>query len=404
MKQMFVVMKETYIRQVKSWSFLLMVLTPFLFFGLTIGVNYFVGSSTSAKSNIALITDQAPVKEVLKGTDGLSFDYKDEAAAKKAMKEEEIKGILTVEEKDGQLEARYQSEDAMKPGFKAILMAKLSQVQQMLNVSKADLSQEQLAALSQQVSLIEKIDEKKEGLKMVQTVVAGGIGFLIYMILMFYSGITAQEVASEKGTKIMEVVFSSIRATHYFYARMIGLFGVICTHIGIYAVGLGGVWIFRDSIPLVKDILSPDSPITQHIGQSISLNTLFLIILGIFMYVVLSAFLGSTVARPEDTGKAISPLMMLVFFSFFGVTTLGSAGDVLLLKIGSYIPFISTFFMPFRTINGYASGLESWGSFGIALAFTLLGTMIIGKIYSSLILQTDDLGLVKTVKKALSYR
>ena len=30
--------------------------------------------------------------------------------------------------------------------------------------------------------------------------------------------------------------------------------------------------------------------------------------------------------------------------------------------------------------------------------------MIIGKIYSSLILQTDDLGLVKTVKKALSYR
>ena len=77
----------------------------------------------------------------------------------------------------------------------------------------------------------------------------------------------------------MEVVFSSIRATHYFYARMIGLFGVIFTHIGIYAVGLGGVWIFRDSIPLVKDILSPDSPITQHIGQSISLNTFFFIIL-----------------------------------------------------------------------------------------------------------------------------
>ena len=58
------------------------------------------------------------------------------------------------------------------------------------------------------------------------------------------------------------------------------------------------------------------------------------------MYVVLSAFLGSTVARPEDSGKAISPLMMLVLFSFFGVTTLGSAGDVFLLKIGSYIPFI----------------------------------------------------------------
>ena len=65
--------------------------------------------------------------------------------------------------------------------------------------------------------------------------------FLLYMILIFYSSITAQEVASEKEPRSLEVVFSSIRATHYFYARMIGLFGVICTHIGIYAVGLGGV-------------------------------------------------------------------------------------------------------------------------------------------------------------------
>ena len=41
----------------------------------------------------------------------------------------------------------------------------------------------------------------------------------------------AQEVASEKGTKIMEVVFSSIRASHYFYARMLALLLVILTHI-----------------------------------------------------------------------------------------------------------------------------------------------------------------------------
>ena len=404
MKQMFVVMKETYIRQVKSWSFLFMVFGPFLFLGLSIGIGYLTGSSTDAKNQVALVTEVPAVKESLKGTDGLTLDYKDEAAAKKAIKDEKAAAYLTVDEKDGQLEATYVGDQAMKTDLKTLVAAKLSQVQQGINMARANLSKEQLTALSQQVSLKEKIDEKKEGLKMVQTMVAGGLGMLLYMILIFYSSITAQEVASEKGTKIMEVVFSSIRATHYFYARMIGLFGVIFTHIGIYAVGLGGVWIFRDSIPLVKDVLSPDSPITQHIGQSISLNTFFFIILGIFMYVVLSAFLGSTVARPEDTGKAISPLMMLVMVGFFGVTALGSAGDVPLLKIGSYIPFISTFFMPFRTINGYASGLESWGSFGIALAFTLLGTMIIGKIYSSLILQTDDLGLVKTVKKALSYR
>ena len=390
MKQMFVVMKETYIRQVKSWSFLFMVFGPFLFLGLSIGIGYLTGSSTDAKNQVALVTEVPAVKESLKGTDGLTLDYKDEAAAKKAIKDEKA--------------AAYVGDQAMKTDLKSLVAAKLSQVQQGINLAHANLSKEQLTALSQQVSLKEKIDEKKEGLKMVQTMVAGALGMLLYMILMFYSGITAQEVASEKGTKIMEVVFSSIKATDYFFARMLGLFGVIFTHIFVYVVGLVAVWIFRADIPVVKDFLAPNSPITQHLAEAISLNTVFFIILGVFMYVVLSAFLGSTVARPEDSGKAISPLMMLVLFSFFGVTTLGSAGDVFLLKIGSYIPFISTFFMPFRTINGYATGLESWASLGIAVLFTIVGTVLIARIYASLILQTDDLGPWKTIKRALSYR
>ena len=404
MKQMFVVMKETYIRQVKSWSFLFMVFGPFLFLGLSIGIGYLTGSSTEAKNQVALVTEVAAVKESLKETDGLTLDYKDEAAAKKAIKDEKAAAYLTVDEKDGQLEATYVGDQAMKTDLKSLVAAKLSQVQQGINLARANLSKEQLTALSQQVSLKEKIDEKKEGLKMVQTMVAGALGMLLYMILMFYSGITAQEVASEKGTKIMEVVFSSIKATDYFFARMLGLFGVIFTHIFVYVVGLVAVWIFRADIPVVKDFLAPNSPITQHLAEAISLNTVFFIILGVFMYVVLSAFLGSTVARPEDSGKAISPLMMLVLFSFFGVTTLGSAGDVFLLKIGSYIPFISTFFMPFRTINGYATGLEAWASLGIAVLFTIVGTVLIARIYASLILQTDDLGPWKTIKRALSYR
>lgn len=404
MKQMFVVMKETYIRQVKSWSFLFMVFGPFLFLGLGVGIGYLTDSSTDAKNQVALVTEVPAVKESLKGTDDLTLDYKDEAAAKKAIKDEKAAAYLTVDEKDGQLEATYVGDQAMKMELKSLVAAKLSQVQQGINLARANLSKEQLTALSQQVSLKEKIDEKKEGLKMVQTMVAGGLGMLLYMILIFYSSITAQEVASEKGTKIMEVVFSSIKATDYFFARMLGLFGVIFTHIFVYVIGLVAVWIFRADIPVVKDILAPNFPITQHLAESISLNTVFFIILGIFMYVVLSAFLGSTVARPEDSGKAISPLMMLVIFSFLGVTTLGSAGDVFLLKIGSYIPFISTFFMPFRTINGYATGLESWTSLGIAVLFTIVGTVLIARIYASLILQTDDLGPWKTIKRALSYR
>ena len=300
MKQMFVVMKETYIRQVKSWSFLFMVLGPFLFLGLSVGIGYLTGSSTDAKNQVALVTEVSAVKESLKDTDGLTLDYKDEAIAKKAIKDEKVAAYLTVDEKDGQLEATYVGDQAMKTELKSLVAAKLSQVQQGINLARANLSKEQVTVLSQQVSLKEKIDEKKEGLKMVQTIVAGALGMLLYMILIFYSSITAQQVASEKGTKIMEVVFSSINATDYFFARMLGLFGVIFTHIFVYVIGLLAVWIFRADIPVVKDILAPNSAIAQHLAESISLNTVFFIILGIFMYVVLSDLFGATVGRPED--------------------------------------------------------------------------------------------------------
>ena len=234
---------------------------------------------------------------------------------------------------------------------------------------------------------------------MIQTFAAAGLGFFLYMILITYASVTAQEVASEKGTKIMEVVFSSIRASHYFYARMLALLLVILTHIGIYVVGgLSAILLFKD-LPILAQ-----SGILNHIGEAFSLNTLLFVLVSLFMYVVLAAFLGSMVSRPEDSGKALSPLMILIIGGFFGVTALGAAGDNLILKIGSYIPFISTFFMPFRAINGYANGLEAWISLAITIAFAVTATVFIGRMYASLVLQTDDLGPWKTFKRALSYK
>ena len=166
MKQMLIVIKETYLRQVKSWSFFLMVLSPFLFIGLTIGINYFVGSSTSAKSNIALITDQAPVKEGLKDTDGLTFDYKDEASAQEAIKDEKIKGYLTIDQEGSVLKAVYHGETSLESGIKLAVTTKLSELQYQLNRSAANLSQEQEKRLSQTVDFTEKIDESKENKKL----------------------------------------------------------------------------------------------------------------------------------------------------------------------------------------------------------------------------------------------
>ena len=375
-----------------------MVISPFFFIALTGGISYLQGSSMAKNSKVAVVTTVPSVAEGLKDTNGINFDYQDEASAQAAIKDEKIKGYLTIDQEDSVIKAVYHGETSLETGIKLAVSNKLNELQYQLNRSAANLSQEQEKRLAQTVDFTEKIDESKENKKMVQTIAAAGLGFFLYMILITYASVTAQEVASEKGTKIMEVVFSSIRASHYFYARMLALLLVILTHIGIYVVGgLAAILLFKD-IPILAQ-----SGILNHLGEAFSLNTLLFVLVSLFMYVVLAAFLGSMVSRPEDSGKALSPLMILIIAGFVGVTSLGAAGDNLVLKIGSYIPFISTFFMPFRAINGYASDLEAWISLAITVVFAVTATAFIGRMYASLVLQTDDLGIWKTFKRALSY-
>lgn len=376
-----------------------MVISPFLFLGISGGIGYLQGSSMAKNDKVAVVTTVPSVAEGLKNVNGVNFDYKDEASAKEAIKDEKLKGYLTIDQEDSVLKAVYHGETSLENGIKFEVTGTLNELQNQLNRSTASLSQEQEKRLAQTVQFTEKIDEAKENKKFVQTIAAGALGFFLYMILITYAGVTAQEVASEKGTKIMEVVFSSIRASHYFYARMMALFLVILTHIGIYVVGgLAAILFFKD-LPFLAQ-----SGILDHLGDAFSLNTLLFILVSLFMYVVLAAFLGSMVSRPEDAGKALSPLMILIMGGFFGVTALGAAGDNLILKIGSYIPFISTFFMPFRAINGYAGGAEAWISLAITVIFAVVATGFIGRMYASLVLQTDDLGIWKTFKRALAYK
>ncbi len=376
-----------------------MVISPFLFLGLSVGIGYLQGSSMAKNSKVAVVTTVPSVAEGIRDTNGINFDYQDDASAQAAIKDEKIKGYLTIDQEDSVIKAVYHGETSLETGIKLAVTNKLNELQDQLNRSAANLSQEQEKRLAQTVDFTEKIDESKENKKLVQTIAAAGLGFFLYMILITYASVTAQEVASEKGTKIMEVVFSSIRASHYFYARMIALLLVILSHIGIYVVGgLAALFLFKD-LPFLAN-----SGILNHLGEAFSLNTLLFVLVSLFMYVVLAAFLGSMVSRPEDAGKALSPLMILIIAGFVGVTALGAAGDNLILKIGSYIPFISTFFMPFRAINGYANVLEAWISLAITIAFAVTATVFIGRMYASLVLQTDDLGPWITFKRALAYK
>ncbi|MGT2666236.1 ABC transporter permease [Streptococcus rifensis] len=402
MNKVLIVIKETYLRQVKSLAFLFMVLSPFLFIGLT-AISGLAGASIGGNlsNQTALISQDKALIDELNQFGDYTTDFADLEAAEKALKDEKISAYLDIKVEDGQTKASYIGTEPMGERDKVLLSQALSNYQMKLNQEEADLSPEQGHILARQFQLDEHIAEDKSFEKIAQTIAFFALVMFMYMILITYSSMTAQEIANEKGTKIMEVIFSSVPAHLYFYGRILGILAVVATHVGIYA--LGGYLAYQFGQPYLKAL--GVAPIVNSVLGSLSINTLFFVIFGILIYVIFAALCGSLVTRMEDVNKAISPVMMMIMVAFFTVFSLGQSGtDHIIMKIGSFIPFFSTFFMPIRAINGYASGAETWLSLSILVLTTAGLVFYIGKSYAGLILQTDDLGVWKSFQKGMASK
>ena len=85
-----------------------MVISPFLFIGLSGGIGYLQGSSMAQSGKIAVVSTVPAVTDSLKSTNGLNFDYQDEASAQAAIKDEKLKGYLTIDQEDSVLKALFQ--------------------------------------------------------------------------------------------------------------------------------------------------------------------------------------------------------------------------------------------------------------------------------------------------------
>lgn len=403
MKQLLLVAKETYLRQVKSWTFFFMVVSPFIFIFISAGVGYLTDQSAANQDKVALVSSNNEVTKAFKSVEDITLSYSSIEKARSAFDQEKIAAYLEVEINNGIIEAMYHGKTSLSGEMKVRVDQILQGLQQASNVQQAGLSQEQLTTLTQQPVYKEQLVKGQELAEAGKYIAFFGLVFMLYMMILAYAGLTAQEIASEKGTKIMEVIFSSVPAPLYFYGRILGIFLVITTHLGIYLLGGAATYKVLDHTEGTKEMVQSIEPLIKAVFENLDWSMMFFVGFGLLLYVVLAALSGSLVVRQEDVNKAIQPIMYIVIACFFGAMTLGQgSSDSVFLQVVSYLPFTSTFFMPIRLMNGFATTVESIISL-IVLTLTTLGLIIlIGKSYAGLILQTDDVGLWKSLKKGLS--
>ena len=94
--------------------------------------------------------------------------------------------------------------------------------------------------------------------------------------------------------------------------------------------------------------------------------------MGYLLYLFIYAALGSLVSKVEDVGSAVTPITF-IFVAAYMIASFGmSTPDSLVVRVSSYIPFVSLFTTPIRYMMTNVSTFELVTSISLMIVATLL--------------------------------
>lgn len=409
MDKFWVIASDVYKKNVKSVSFFIMLLVPFIIGGLAYAGGHFA-SRASHVDKIGLISEQAGFAELVAQAENEDYQFvvlDSKEAAEKQMSEEKIDAFLVLQVTEETVKGELFSESSLGQATELTLQQILSSIQGSSRAEKLGLTPEQVVSLSQPAEFTkQKVNFDDNGNMVigednstVQYIISFGGTILLFVFIMTYAGIIAQEIASEKGTRIMEVILSSTRAQTHFYGKLFGILLVALTQMVVYAIAFAISYNWVKEMEVVQSFLANIS--LQAILGNFLVFTLIFVLLGIFIYAVLAALCGSLVNKAEDTSKVILPVTYLSLGGYMLGIMLGAMDpNNIVIRITSYIPFLSSYIMPIRLANETVGVGGALISVAILLVTTIALTVGCAKMYKSNVLVYNDNGIFATLKQS----
>ncbi|WP_218658106.1 ABC transporter permease [Enterococcus thailandicus] len=411
MRKFWIITKDVYLKNVKSISFLVMILVPFIMMGIMYVAGNFA-QNNSEVNKIGILTENPQLSEQMSQlkSDEFSFEKVDsEKSAQKQLEDEKIDAYLVVTMANNEVKGTLYSENSLGQSTQLLIQQQLTGIQSTVRASQLGLSAQEVASLSEMAGLdrqkVSFDDQGKmtigEDNSLVQYVVSYVVTITLFIIILTYAQIIAQEIASEKGTRIMEVILSSTTAQKHFYGKLTGVLLVALTQMGLYGVIFGVGYQQFKNMDMVKEILAGIS-LTNIFGPFLWFSLAFMI-LGILIFSVLAALCGSLVNKAEDTAKAILPVTYLSLGGYLLGLILGASDpNNIVIRITSYIPFLSSYVMPIRLANDTVGLGGAWISLILLLLITFFLTVVSANMYKSNVLVYSEGGIWSSLKQSIS--
>jgi len=194
------------------------------------------------------------------------------------------------------------------------------------------------------------------------------LGFAMYMITLMYGMNVLRAVITEKSSRIMEVLLSTLTPAELMGGKIFGVAAVGLTQVAI--------WLAAGTVAATPGLFSFAS-IVREANLSFTTGLFFGIffLLGYFLYSSLCAALGATVNSEQEAQQFQFFVMLPLISSFFYVFKAMRAPNDPLTVALSLFPFSSPLVMYTRIILGAAPAWQ------IAVSVVLLVITIIGAIW-----------------------
>ena len=226
--------------------------------------------------------------------------------------------------------------------------------------------------------------------------------FALYMVILIYGQMVATNVASEKSSRAMELLITSVHPISMIFGKVVSscLAGLIQL-VSVFGTAFICYNINKSYLSDV-DIVSSIFNMPVHI----LLYMLVFFLLGFFLYAFLYGAIGSTASKLEDINTWVMPVTFLFIIAFIvDVFSLSSGSvDSVLMKVCSYIPFTSPIVMFTRIAMSSVSVYEIVISIVILIASVIGVGFISAKIYRAGVLlygaSPKLSSIIKAIRKA----
>ena len=224
----------------------------------------------------------------------------------------------------------------------------------------------------------------------VDAVVVASRGFLgtVFIILMFitiliYGMWVATGVATEKSSRVMELMISAASPRQLLVGKVLGIGGAGLTQYVAIVVPAVLVLAFQDEI--ARAVLGAGGVGLPTGGLTIGLLAAYglFFLLGFVLFALIYAAVGSFVSRPDDLQTLSLPLSLVAMAGYLSALVVLLGGGGLMGRIASFVPPLSPFAMLSRLMVSDVQPWEVALSIGILVATIGLVAVATVRIYAT---------------------